>query len=53
MEIKKNTLLLGEILVHKGLITNEQLEQALRYQKKTGKFLGVTLVNLGFLKEGD
>ena len=51
MEIKKNTLLLGEILVQKGLITNEQLEQALRHQKITGKFLGATLVGLGFLKE--
>lgn len=51
MEIKKNTLLLGEILVQKGLITNEQLDQALRHQKKTGKFLGATLVSLGFIKE--
>jgi len=40
MEIKRNTLLLGEMLVQKGLITNQQLEQALRLQKKTGKFLG-------------
>ena len=51
MRIKKDTLLLGGILVQKGLITNEQLEQALRHQKKTGQFLGVTLVSLGFLKE--
>lgn len=46
-----NTLLLGELLVQKGLISNEQLEQALRHQKKTGYFLGATLVALGFLKE--
>jgi type II secretion system protein E len=46
-------LLLGEILVQKGLITNEQLEMALRQQKKTGQFLGSTLVKLGFIKELD
>jgi len=51
MEIKKNTLLLGEMLVQGGLISNEQLEQALRIQKKTSQFLGVTLVHLGFIKE--
>lgn len=53
MSIKKTTLLLGEILVEKGLITNEQLEAALRHQKKTGQFLGVTLAHLGFLKEAE
>ena len=51
MEIKRNTLLLGEMLVQKGLITNQQLEQALRLQKKTGKFLGETILNMGFTKE--
>jgi type II secretion system protein E len=53
MLTKKDNLLLGQILVSKGLITNDQLEAALRHQKKTGEFLGVTLSNLGFLKEAD
>ena len=53
MPIKRDNLLLGEILVQKGLISNEQLETALRHQKKTGQFLGVALVNLGILKEKD
>ena len=39
--------------MQKGLITNEQLEMALRQQKKTGQFLGSTLVKLGFIKELD
>ena len=40
-------------MVNKGFITSDQLELGLRQQKKTGQFLGTTLVNLGFLKEKD
>lgn len=42
---------LGEILVESGEITNEQLEFALKEQKKNGKRLGETLITLNFLTE--
>jgi len=51
MFTKKNMTLLGKLLVQKGLITIDQLEAGLRHQKKTGQFIGSTLVNLGFLRE--
>ena len=50
MEISKN-LLLGEMLVERGLINEEELEIALREHRKTGEFLGVTLIKLGFVSE--
>src|SRR5689334_25401417 len=40
---------LGEIVVERGLITNEQLQQALDHQRLTGGKLGETLVELGML----
>lgn len=49
--MKKKTILLGEMLVDKKLITIDQLEKALIEHKKTGAFLGATLVKLGMLKE--
>ncbi len=42
---------LGEELVTKGLITNDQVSIALKEQKKTGKPLGEALVSLGFVSE--
>nr|MDJ0878739.1 secretion system protein E [Halieaceae bacterium] len=42
---------LGERLVEKGLITQDQVAIALTEQKKTGKLLGECLVELGFLTE--
>lgn len=41
--------MLGELLVHAGHITNEQLEHALAEQKKSGEKLGEVLVRLGLL----
>lgn len=43
--------LIGEILVKEGIITNEQLQQALSEQSKTSKMLGETLIDLGFTTE--
>ena len=45
--------LLGEILVRRNLITNEQLNRALELQKKEGGFIGELLVRLGFMEERD
>jgi hypothetical protein len=40
---------LGDIIVERGLITAEQLEEALRVQCGSGAKLGEVLVELGFL----
>ena len=48
MKVKKR---LGEILVEGGLITHEQLEKALPYQKKTRLKLGQFLVREGIVSE--
>ena len=42
---------LGELLVGRGLVTEEQLNEALTQQKASGKRLGNILVELGFLRE--
>lgn len=40
---------LGDIVVERGLITNEQLQQALDHQRQMGGKLGEILVELGLL----
>lgn len=42
---------LGDLLVEKGLITQEQLQYALSEQKKLGRKLGNTLIELGMIDE--
>ncbi len=42
---------LGDLLVDKGLITADQLQLALQEQKKLGRKLGSTLVELGMIDE--
>jgi len=42
---------LGDLLVEKGLITDDQLQHALGEQKKLGRKLGGTLVELGMIDE--
>lgn len=48
-------LKLGEILIEAGYITEEQLSEALAYQKssETKKMLGDALIELGFITEED
>ena len=43
--------LLGEMLIEAGLITEKQLEEALKEQIKTGRFLGRILVEKGLVDE--
>ncbi|GAB4219831.1 MAG: hypothetical protein GYA16_03675 [Spirochaetes bacterium] len=43
--------LLGELLVEDGVITQDQLNQALSIQKKEGGLIGIILMNLGFIDE--
>ncbi len=47
MKVKR----LGEVLVEEGMITPDQLQQALEHQKSTSRSLGMTLVELGVLSE--
>jgi len=44
---------LGEILIERKLITNEDLERALELQKERGDKLGKTLVDMGFIAMRD
>ena len=45
------TIKIGDLLVQRGLITSEQLDQALVAQRRSGVRLGVCLVNLGYITE--
>lgn len=42
---------LGDLLVHEGIISEGQLEQALRQQRDSGRKLGASLIDLAFLTE--
>jgi hypothetical protein len=44
---------IGEILVNEGLISAEQLDEALNIQRKTGDLLGTILMDLGLVAEAD
>jgi len=44
---------LGEILVNEGLITNDQIQEGLTEQQKTGGLLGENLIKLGYVTELD
>lgn len=45
---------LGELLIERGVITEEQFQKAMGVQKERGGFLiGEILIELGFLKEED
>jgi len=49
--VLRKKIRLGDLLVEKGLITNDQLQLALQEQKKLGRKLGSTLVELGMITE--
>lgn len=49
--VDKNSISIGEMLIDEKVITAEQLEAGLKEQKKTGKFICQTLVDLGFSTE--
>ncbi len=51
MAIDRKNKLLGELLVHDGLISRDQLRIALTDQEKSGEQLGHILVSLGFISE--
>lgn len=45
------SLRLGEILIEKGLLTQQQLDAAVKEQQKTQEVLGQVLVRMGFISE--
>ncbi len=49
-KLKGKQRTLGDRLLSDGLVDEAQLRQALERQKKTGEFLGETLVGLGFVQ---
>ena len=42
---------LGDLLVHEGIITEQQLNNALAAQQQNGRKLGATLIGLDYLSE--
>ena len=42
---------IGELLIERGVITPEQLQEALNNQQETKKLLGETLIDLGYATE--
>ena len=42
---------LGEVLLERGVITHQQLEQTLAHQKAKGGLLGQVMIELGFVTE--
>jgi len=49
--VKHNRKKLGNLLIDAGIISREQLEQALQLQKNTGKKVGEVLVEQGLVQE--
>jgi hypothetical protein len=44
---------LGDALIEKRLITEQDLQEALKAQAKTGEYLGKTLIRMGLIKDKD
>ncbi len=42
---------LGDLLVHEGILAEQDLQRALTQQKQSGRKLGATLIELGLLSE--
>jgi len=42
---------LGDLLVHEQVISEKQLESALKEQRQSGRKLGATLIELGYISE--
>ncbi len=52
MSAKRPRVMLGELLVEKGVVSQDQLRIALTEQKRQDKPLGKVLVEMGFVSEG-
>ena len=49
----RQTKTIGSILMDVELVTEEDIEQALKLQKTSGKRLGEVLINLGMVSDDD
>ena len=50
---QRKKIRLGDLLIQNGLITEDQLVEALKSQKTSGKKLGKALIDLGFVAEDE
>jgi len=50
-QIRRKKVRLGELLLEQKIITDDQLQQALAEQKRTGRKLGRVLTDLNFVRE--
>ncbi len=48
---KPKNMLIGEMLLEEGIITKEQLKDALEEQKKTGEKIGQILIRMGYISK--
>ena len=48
---KPKNMLIGEMLLEEGIITKEQLKDALEEQKKTGEKIGQILIKMGYISK--
>jgi len=44
---------IGEYLINEKYISGEQLQEGLSRQKETGELIGLSLIKLGFISEGE
>lgn len=51
--MRKSKLRLGEILIKEGLITQAHIDEALRFQKLSGRAIGDIVIDKGFASEKD
>lgn len=51
MTDQKKKIRIGDLLVQSGIVSEEQLMNALKEQKRTGRKLGKTLIDLGYVDE--
>ena len=42
---------IGDLLVEAGAITEEELQEALAYQKEIGGRIGIVIMELGFISQ--
>ena len=47
----KGSLQIGQLLIEDGIVSAEDIEKALKEQKKTGKFLCTVLIEMGLVQE--
>ena len=47
----KGSLRIGQLLIEEGIVIPEDIEKALREQKKSGKFLCTVLIEMGLVQE--